>query len=77
MGLIDVIWRDLLKLGVKIFVRHLWVEKGPDMNFEALFLAKFSIFLLFYATFIGFYAIFVDKLPLRATFDKIPAYLEI
>ena len=45
IGLIDVIWGDISKLGVKKAVRHLMVEMGPEMNFRAmLFLATFSIF---------------------------------
>ena len=33
MSLINVIWGDLSKLGVKKVVKYLWVEMGPDMNF--------------------------------------------
>ena len=33
MGLTDVIWEDVSKMRVEMVVRHMGVEKVPDMNF--------------------------------------------
>ena len=63
MCLINVIWGEISKLGVRKVVRHLMVVLGSDMIFLSyILLATFSIIKLLYATFIGFWATFVVQL---------------